>query len=279
MMKLAVNYTPQAAELLTSDRIDTTYFKCPDWDDVIAEAQQYRPVYVHFPLHAGNGKLKDVDWNRVEAFMARTETQFVNIHIAPHVDQFPGLSINAEGQEAEERVVSHILNELKPITARFGKDNIILENVPYDPTPRFSILRPALMPAVFSQIVYESGCGLLLDTAHARIAALHTDQNPIDYLNALPGDQLRELHVTGTLYDQDEERWRDHFAMMDEDWLLVELTFENIQQGKWAAPQIVALEYGGVGPLFDWRSKHEVLLADMPRLTEFVETGLKQTQT
>lgn len=279
MTKLAVNYTPQAAELLKNGQIETDYFKCPDWDDVIAEAQKYRPVYVHFPLHAGNGNLQGVDWDRIEGYMKRTETRFVNIHIAPHVDQFPGLTIDAEGSEAEERVIIHILDELKPIIERFGRENIILENVPYDPSPQFSILRPALMPEVFSQIVNESGCGFLLDTAHALIAARHTDQDPIAYLDALPGDQLREFHVTGTIYDQEEARWRDHFAMRNDDWQLVERSFAHIQQGKWVHPQIATLEYGGVGPLFDWRSKPDVLLADMPRLTEFVQASLAKSQS
>ncbi len=278
-MKLAVNYTPQAAELLTSGHIVTDFFKCPDWADVVEEAQQYRPVYVHFPLHAGNGKLQDVDWQAVETFLTITETRFINIHIAPHVDQFPGLTLDAVGTEAEERVIAHIITELRPLIERFGRDNLILENVPYDPTPRFSILRPALLPDVISKIVYESGCGLLLDTAHARIAALHTDMEPLAYLDALPGDHLKEVHVTGTVYDDEEARWCDHFAMTAEDWVLAERVFEHVRQGKWHHPQIVALEYGGVGPLFDWRSKPEVLLADMPYLTELVQGSLEQSQS
>lgn len=56
-MKLAVNYSTQAAVLLRQSRIQIDYFKCPDWPDLIQEAKKHAPVAVHFNLTAGHGRL------------------------------------------------------------------------------------------------------------------------------------------------------------------------------------------------------------------------------
>jgi hypothetical protein len=38
--------------------------------------------------------------------------------------------------------------------------------------------------------------------------------------------------------------------------------------GAWPAPSIVAFEYGGVGPVFEWRSDVDVLAEQLPRLRD-----------
>jgi hypothetical protein len=57
MINLAINYSPQAAQLMAECRIEFDYFKCPDWPGMISEAQKLKPVAVHFTLIAGNGSL------------------------------------------------------------------------------------------------------------------------------------------------------------------------------------------------------------------------------
>ena len=52
-MNFAINYSPQAGELLKQGKIEINLFKCPDWPELIQEASALAPVYVHFPLIAG----------------------------------------------------------------------------------------------------------------------------------------------------------------------------------------------------------------------------------
>ncbi|HLV36123.1 MAG TPA: hypothetical protein VKY59_13445, partial [Spirillospora sp.] len=59
-MKFALNYSPQAAELLRAGDIDIDLFKCPDWPHLIEQARQQRPVYIHFPLVAGQHNIDQV---------------------------------------------------------------------------------------------------------------------------------------------------------------------------------------------------------------------------
>ena len=65
--------------------------------------------------------------------------------------------------------------------------------------PRWTRYRPAYVvdPAFVSAVVDESGCGLLLDLAHARVAAHYQGEPVRDYLARLPLDRTIEIHVSG----------------------------------------------------------------------------------
>jgi uncharacterized protein len=269
-MQLAVNYTPQAADLLAAGRVEFDLYKCPDWSEVIAEATRQRPAYVHFPLYAGGGQVCGADWDRIDGILKQTGTRYVNIHLAPHSDDFPGMPPDTEDPTWNEPVLERIIADVEFVKARYGAERIILENVPWDPVPQFSIPRPAILAENISLVVHETGCGFLLDTAHAQIAANYLQMDGIDYLNALPVDHLREIHVTGTKYSDEIGCLIDHYAMSASDWALAEHALTRIGRGDWPPPEIVALEYGGVGPLFEWRSESEIIAAELPHLAALV---------
>ena len=65
--------------------------------------------------------------------------------------------------------------------------------------PRWSRSRPAYTadPGFISQVIEESGCHLLLDLGHARIAAHYRGEPERDYLARHPLDRVIEIHVSG----------------------------------------------------------------------------------
>lgn len=278
-MQLAAQYSRHAAELLHTGDIRVDLFKLPDWPDLIAEAAALRPVYVHFPHYVGRlhptADAPGIDWARVAALRDETGTPFVNCHLAPHVESFPGMALNTESAADLERVVAQGVTDMQMLGERFGAEHVILENVPYDPSPRFAIPRPAYLPEALNRVIEATGCGLLLDTAHARIAALHLGMDPAAYLAQMPGHALRELHITGCAWNEATGRWEDHYAMTPEDWSLAEMVFDRIRSGAWAAPRIVALEYGGVGGLFEERCTRESLREDLRRLAGLVDAAAR----
>ncbi len=44
----------------------------------------------------------------------------------------------------------------------------------------------------------------------------------------------------------------------------------HIHRGEWAEPWIVAFEYGGIGPIFEWRSEPTFIAEQIPRLRDIV---------
>jgi hypothetical protein len=259
-MKLALNYSDEAAHLLDEGRLDVDLYKCPDWPGAVEVAQQQRPTYVHFPLKAG--RLEGaVDLSRVADFREATGTPFVNTHLDPEVGAASGPISGVH--RAVERTIEHV----EGLIARFGAENVIVENVPYWQNENHHE-RLASLPAFVSTVVEETGCGLLLDLAHARIAACEHGIDEITYLNALPTHRLRELHVSGTRV---VDGWyRDHMPLDAEDWNAVRWALRRIGEGGWARPDVVACEYGGLGPRFSWRTSPGVLAEQIPRLRALV---------
>ncbi len=272
-MKLAVNYSPQAAELLADGQIEFDIYKCTDWPDMVETARQQRPVYVHFPLLAGRANIEKVGWQRIASFLEQTDTRYVNTHLAPCAADFPGLTIETRDPACADLLAAAMRRDIAPLVRRFGADRVILEIACWDPDPEWQIPRLVLQPERVSRMVYESGCGFLLDVAHARLNAIHLGLDERDYLSQLPVDRLRELHITGVSYDSDKGRYRDHFAMSADDWALAEWVLARIRRGEWARPWAVALEYGGTGSHFAWRSRPDVLAEDVPRLYDLVKAS------
>jgi len=81
-MKFALNYSPQAADLLRAGDIEIDLFKCPDWPDLVAEARSLRPVYIHYPLVAGQGNVESVGLETIADWRSKTASRYVNTHIA-----------------------------------------------------------------------------------------------------------------------------------------------------------------------------------------------------
>ena len=166
------------------------------------------------------------------------------------------------------------------VVARFGAERVVVEN---DHSGGRN-LPAAYRPDVICRLVEETGCGFLLDVAHARIAARHLGLDVRPYIEALPVGRIREMHITGVQFfdtawaerlrqaGEDESvirfcagRWMDHLPMTEEDWDLAAWALDRIRSGAWARPWVVAFEIGGVGPFFGATTDAGALARDIPR--------------
>jgi uncharacterized protein (UPF0276 family) len=263
-LKFALNYSPQALDLIRAGRIKVDLIKCPDWPDLIDKARAEFPVYIHFPLVAGWHNLAEVGLDHVSTLLARSETAYVNSHLGARFSDL-------RDPEDTDHAIETMLRDVWPLVECFGADRVILENVPY---PDFYRDKPAVVsdPVVIRQVIERSGCGLLLDLAHATLSAESMQMDVYDYIEQLPLERLRELHVTGVGLNRVGFR-EDHLPMTEADWSLFEWAMEKIHSGAWASPWVVACEYGGIGPLFDWRSESAVIAGEIPRMYALVHQG------
>ncbi|MCY3831767.1 MAG: DUF692 family protein [Chloroflexi bacterium] len=269
-MRFAINYSPQAEKLWREGHIQVDLFKCPDWLHLVERVGAIHKLYVHTSLITwGRGRDK-IDFARLRHWLDTTETQVINTHFAFEKDDFaPG------GHITPEKIVERAALFLSPLCERFGADNIVIENLPYPDGVWTDVLLPEIVdPAVISEVVRRTGCGLLLDIAHAIRSCEGTGREDVKaYLNALPVHALRELHVVGILPEPDEDGVRhDHFAMTEADWAMTEWALDQIRAGNWRKPETMAFEYGGVGERFAWRSEAAVITAQAPRLYELAKS-------
>ncbi|MEA3350412.1 MAG: DUF692 family protein [Chloroflexota bacterium] len=266
-MHFAINYSPQAAQLLAAGKIEIDYFKTPPWPDMIAKAKKYRPVAVHFPLRAGTGKLHQTNWAEIEAFLTSTATFYVNAHlVADARDGIPFDCDNPSPGEIEQ-IIANTHADVAALVSQFGAERVIVENVPYRVEEGYAN-RTSVLPEVISEVIESHGCGLLLDISHARISADALGMKPEDYIRALPMQRLRELHFTG-LHDLGGGHLMDHLSVLEADWPWLDWVLDGIKKEGWGKAQMLAFEYGGDGnEFFDAHSDIEVIAEQVPRLYE-----------
>lgn len=269
-MKFAINYSPQAEQLVHDGTIQVDVYKCPSWDDLVPRVHQSHSAYVHFSFIAGRNQFGDVDLDWVERWLDTTDTLVINTHLAVCEDDF------ATGEAITvDCIIEKVVRDVEFFGKRFGNERVIVENIPYpDPGWQDGLLKECVDPAVISQIVEQTGCGLLLDVAHAIRACEGIGETDIKgYLNAMPVHALRELHVVGILPDIDEDGVRqDHYPLLESDWEMVEFSIQQLRDKKWHKPDVMAFEYGGVGPLFENRSDSSVIAEQASRLYQLAQS-------
>ena len=269
-MQFAINYSPEAAWLLTAGRIEVDYFKTPPWPDMIAKAQRHRPVSVHFELRAGSGKLKRTDWHAIETFLEQTETRYVNLHLDARTTDF--LSLPGKQPGKITAVTERLIEDVQSVVGHFGRDKVIAENSPFRAKTPHGKQPETILPEVIRSVIAETGCGLLLDVSHARISAKSLEVAPRTYMQDLPMDHLRELHFTG-IHTLEGGYLQDHLGLLDGDWEWLDWTLEQVDSGRWPAVEMLAFEYGGIGDFFADNTDIDVIAEQVPRLVERVHAA------
>jgi uncharacterized protein (UPF0276 family) len=267
-MYLAINYSPPAAQLVQSGQIDIDFFKTPNWEWMIDEAKNLRPVAIHYNLEAGNGRLDKVDWNEAEQLAQATGTPYFNLHLDPKQKHHPRLSVDTNTKSEIKQVFKIILSDVMVLVDRFGPEKVIVENSPYRGEPG-NTLRLSVEPDLITRVIKETGCGLLLDISHAIITSHYLGMDPYEYFSRLPTQKVMELHFAGT--HKIKRQWIDHQSIRKRDWHWLDWVFSRIQSREWSTPWLLAFEYGGVGREFEWRSDPEVIGTDVPLLCERVK--------
>lgn len=268
-MKLAVNYSLEAENLMRESSLDIDLFKCPDFSSsLINRAMEVRPCYIHFGLNAGSGKLDNVNWSHIEQLRKLTETPYINVHAVAFTKDYPGVDIFTTKPSDIQTILETVIRDIEMVGKHFGMENVIVENVVCRGKDE-NMLRSIIEPQLLTEIVTATGCGFLLDTAHAQMTSMCLGLDVRNYISQLPLSQLKELHITG-IQEDENGRLRDSMPMTNEDWELASWAVQNIKKGEWNTPWVAAFEYGGVGPTFEWRTDKDILSNQLPILIDLI---------
>jgi uncharacterized protein (UPF0276 family) len=227
------------------------------------------------------------DWMHIEAHLERTRTPWVNVHVGPSVQDYPDIPVDSSDPAHVDTLTTNIIRDVNALVTRFGADRVVIENV-YDYAGHH--LYAGFSPSVLHRVVEETGCGFLLDLSHAYLAAHYLELDPKPYTQALPTAHIREIHISGnqriegawfarmrdagiqeTHLQKVKGHMRDHLPMTQADWSYTEWAMAQVDNGTWRTPEIVAFEYGGVGPIFQALTNVETLAEQIPRLYPLVK--------
>ncbi|UOQ86569.1 multinuclear nonheme iron-dependent oxidase [Gracilibacillus salinarum] len=269
-MKLAVNYSVEAERLVRDSVIDIDYFKCPDFsNELIENAEKTNPCYIHFGLNAGDGQMDKVNWKNVKELREQSNTPYINVHAVAYAKDYPNTDIFSSSPSLVNRIVDAAVKDIEIVAEKVGIENVIMENIVCRGQGE-NTMQAIIDPAIISEIVDQTGCGLLLDTAHAQLTSKCLGYDVKEYISQFPVKQLKELHITGIQADE-KGRLRDSMPMTKDDWELARWVMQRVKDGDWPEPWVVSLEYGGVGPKFEWRSDQDVLIEQVPMLCDLVK--------
>jgi len=265
-VQLAVNYSQVAVRLIERGAIAVDLFKCPTDNDLIVAAEVERPVFVHGDLWIGSGTLDEACLQEWAKFARVGATRWLNVHFAPQTD---GSTRTGSVDARREAIRDRSARDLKELIRRYSRQRVAVENVPWERRSDFPIDVLAVDPGLLTEVVESAGVGFILDLAHTRMAALELQIDPWELIDGYPTSRLVELHVAGIAVDQNG-RLRDSMPMSEEDWLLVDRAIRKISDREWPVPLVIALEYGGEGDHFSWRTDEGDLERQFRRLQETV---------
>jgi uncharacterized protein (UPF0276 family) len=247
-------------EIGPSGVIDVDRLKAAEWmdDDQIAAVRAQRPVLLH--LDGGVIWPRGRCWAAAQAERAqRADTPWLSVHLDlgwaflayrwPWPSPVPRVLARGWAVRSVQR-----LQDACAVPAN-GRPFVLVENM-----PRWSRSRAAYTadPAFISQVVEESGCGLLLDLGHARITAHYLGEPARDYLARLPLDRLIEIHVSGPRPGPypDGRLVDAHQPMQEVDYELLAWVLARTR------PRAVTLEYS---------KDRAQIVAQLVRLREMIE--------
>jgi len=123
-----------------------------------------------------------------------------------------------------QEAVRHVVTRVRQVQDILG-DTIALENSSYYAQPHADMGEAEFIRAVLT----ESGCDLLLDVNNIYVNAINHRYDPVEFLDALPLERTRYIHVAGH-YDEAEDLKVDtHGAdVIDPVWELLAQAYRRL---------------------------------------------------
>jgi hypothetical protein len=202
------------------------------------------PFHFHAGSLAGRVRAWPPTLGRVPRYLACTENAWLSMHVEllpwPLYLLGSRLGIHLPPPDAE-RAARRLVRTVEKVRSAVGLP-VILENLASLPVASYHY---AADPAILAGVLDAAGCDLLLDLAHARLAAIYRGQPAEEYVSALPLERVRQVHVSGIRYGpgcrgtrRRRGRWYDaHESMQEEDYALLAWTLDRCR------PEVVTLEY------------------------------------
>ena len=238
-MKLTANYSGALVDLVLTEQVQVDAI---EWVDKLSLAEitsvRNKLPGIAFHFHPGRMIFSSQALAQLKGYLlACPETEDVSIHLAPlpALITFPALRWKLFLPEPESNAaIARFIKQIEWLQNQLDLP-VILENLPVLHPTRY---RFESEPTTIRAVLEATGCQLLLDLAHARIAAEAREVPVKDYLNQFPLELTRQIHLAGVRRDASNSRLYDaHESLMEEDYELLAWALTRTQ------PQLVTLEY------------------------------------
>lgn len=123
-----------------------------------------------------------------------------------------------------EEAVHHVAARVRQVQDIIGQP-IALENASYYAQPLAELSEVEFINAV----IKESGCDLLLDVNNIYVNSINHRYDPVEFLDALPLERVRYIHVAGHYDEADDLKVDTHGAdVIDPVWALLAQAYQRL---------------------------------------------------
>ena len=238
-IKLACNWSHPLKQLLDEKAVRLEYIKTGVYGSFYEDLDtmlSLRPVLIHglgYNEHTGMKNLHEVDFIKANALLKKCGSP----HLGTHLSMLK--SNITEGMTDDD--ICGLMSEQTQIIKMNIDVPLLLENAPDSDEERSKFgLYPQVEADFIAEFVRSNDVFFLLDIAHAKVAALYRGWDVKGYFSNLPLERMKELHISGSGFDDNGVITDTHNPMRDEDCELLEWVLSR------TSPEIVTLEYSGV---------------------------------
>lgn len=151
-----------------------------------------------------------------------------------------------------EEAVQHVAARVRQVQDIIGRP-LALENASYYAQPHAELSEAQFISAVLE----ESGCDLLLDVNNIYVNSINHCYDPVAFLDALPLERARYIHIAGHFDEADDLKVDTHGAdVIDPVWQLLDEAYQRVGP----LPTLLERDFN-LPPL-------DVLLAEVARVRE-----------
>lgn len=249
-MKIAANFSTVLINLIKENHnLPIDFIKVPtipfqDCWHQFEQGEEFRPLIPHVAqigiIALGHPDVTlQCNPQVVNQVMKWTGFPYLSTHLESRVSYFPELK---EFQHHRNHNVYHALKKhfadtIQRIKAKIAVP-LVLENFPY--YRWWDHFRWGSEPEFIREICEETDCDFLLDVSHARCSAWHMGKDVFEYINGLPLDRLKEIHLAGSTMRGAEGLRDTHTALVKEDYHIYEYLLQKTK------PAVITIEYGGM---------------------------------
>lgn len=237
MIHLSVNYSNALTNLVKNNDVHV---------DAVEVVQKLSPAKIKharhslpdipFHFHAGRFGLQPATRPMLCHYLQLCpQSPFISLHLALLPPMLTMLAFRMHiylPAPDLDHLLKTFIRKIKRLQTQADRP-VILENMPTLHPYKY---RFESDPAIIRRVLDETDCPMLLDLAHARVAAGARGRAVEEYIAALPLERVRQIHVSGPRR-RDRMLYDAHQSLQEEDYTLLAWVLERVQ------PTWLTLEY------------------------------------
>jgi len=255
LMLFGCNFSWELLELIYEDSNICDYIKIGafgDTEEFLEIAYNLKPLLIHgfgWFERGGMSSTNIIDINLMNDLLYRYESPFLGMHALAYKKDVILI----------DNLLEHMVQTFREVNKKLNIP-LTIENMDFSTTYDYeTTILETVKPEFLTSLINETELLLLLDTSHALVSAYQLGIDIYDYLECLPLERVKEIHITGSFLTKDNGYKDIHDIMNETDYEIARFLATHPRIVSSCNLEIVTLEYGGLSNTDKKAIKHQLL--------------------